>query len=269
MLKLSIWYAAFQGVLTITHLLIISIVAFFHFLLDHKFNLIEDWIYRNGWEVVVTSKLIAFGFMLKLLEIKFPEDYHFKKFLKKSFHGVKSATVVFVVFTLGYFYFLGHPIVNDIVNLNLSFTGLSYLGILFFYGIDVLLICYLRKIYPMEKRTHKLINYVLCAGMFYWAGKILAPFNRGFDLFVVFHFINCLLLLEVFEHEWFNAIMYIIALVCPLGCFVGLDPVWGTSFSFFKFSQNFGWVNILVLWLLSVVYLIRSRELVVKKKANA
>src|SRR5690606_25140720 len=50
-------------------LVTVSLISFFHFLLDHKLGVIEDWVFDKGWEIVVLVKVCAFVVVQKFVHL--------------------------------------------------------------------------------------------------------------------------------------------------------------------------------------------------------
>ena len=47
-----IYYGAYLTIYVATVLILSSIGAFFHFLLDHEISIVEAWLHNNKWEIL-------------------------------------------------------------------------------------------------------------------------------------------------------------------------------------------------------------------------
>ena len=59
MQKIGLYYLGYCGSLILIQISLVSIVAFFHFLLDHDMAVVENWLTRNAWEMLCFSKITA------------------------------------------------------------------------------------------------------------------------------------------------------------------------------------------------------------------
>jgi hypothetical protein len=67
--KILLYYFGYSILFLIFHLATISLVSFFHFLLDHDMSVIENWLYRNAWEMILLSKALAGFIIIKALQL--------------------------------------------------------------------------------------------------------------------------------------------------------------------------------------------------------
>ena len=53
------YYAVFQLIFVVLVVILSSIGAFFHFLLDHEISIVESWLHNNHWEILIVSKIFS------------------------------------------------------------------------------------------------------------------------------------------------------------------------------------------------------------------
>jgi uncharacterized membrane protein len=62
----------FLGLLMLwgVHIIELSLVSFFHFLLDHRLAVIEGWVFDKAWEMILIAKVLPILFLLKFVYLK-------------------------------------------------------------------------------------------------------------------------------------------------------------------------------------------------------
>ncbi len=66
----SEYYVAALVLMWFFHLILVSVVSFVHFQLDHSLGIIENWIFDQGWEIVTIAKLLATFVIFKFIIIR-------------------------------------------------------------------------------------------------------------------------------------------------------------------------------------------------------
>ena len=52
-------------------MIILSLSTFFHFLLDHRLGVIDDWLFEYAWQLITVSKFLGFVTLASFYVIKF------------------------------------------------------------------------------------------------------------------------------------------------------------------------------------------------------
>ena len=269
-MKPAIFYIFFQVIVILIYLVMISLVSFFHFLLGHEFQLIEAWSVRNAWEIIGLTKLLSFGLMIKIIDVRFPTETYLKNIFMRNKRPPDWSIITFVIFTYCYFYFSNSMTVSDMPISLLSLLS-AVLGSLIFYATDFFLIYAIDQAFPEQRFSHRFLNGCLFTILFYLTTKVLMPFHKELNPMIFFHYMNILFIFEIFKDKWTNPFAYILLLVCPMGVIWGFDPVWEQNYSFFKLTTRPNYAVTLILWILSIYYLYRRnkrvRSRLIRKKA--
>ena len=77
-----VYYLGFHVGVWIIQLCLISLAAFFHFLLDHDLGTIENWVFDLGWQIVIFCKVSAFFIIRSFLNITKDPVTSFKNFVQ-------------------------------------------------------------------------------------------------------------------------------------------------------------------------------------------
>lgn len=240
------------------HLIVLSIVAFFHFLLEHRMGDIQDWVFFHGWEVVGLGKIIALIIMARFIGIlsieRRPFVYLFR--FQRGFFK-KDVLMALTIFILGII-IVGDPqhIVGSEFDLYRTFV--SFLGHFIFYGSDALVILALNKFLPLKDGQWR-YQVVLFSLISFFVQKNVFLFGVGWKAEVIFALIMCFYLIR-FENDvaWIHTILAILILFAPLATFFGLDPLWGNKFSTFRFTGEVGGLEVGVFTLLILFFLKRK-----------
>ena len=82
--KQIVFYALFSMTLWGLHLIIISLVSFFHFILGHNIRTIGYWIADRGWQIIIITKLSLFYLATLFINIKLSKAYSIRAFFKNN-----------------------------------------------------------------------------------------------------------------------------------------------------------------------------------------
>lgn len=240
------------------HLLILSIVAFFHFLLNHRMADIQDWVFFHGWEILTIGKLLSLFLVSRFIGILSSERrpflhlYHFKKGILK-----KDLFISLVIFLLGVV-IVGKPVAAVNFDLNFYRLSVSLIGPLVFYGSEVLVLLSLNEYLPLKKKQWH-VQVILFSLITYLSHRALFLYGERWEGDVVFFFIFIFYTLRLRgSFGWIHPFCSIVFLILPLSAFFGLDPIWGSRFSPFVFVNKVTGLEIGVFTLVSFFYFRRK-----------
>lgn len=254
------YYVLYCSLFVVLFSSFVSIISFFHFLLDHRFIVIEEWIHRNGWELLILAKVLASFITLKFISIRVHNPTFFKKFLLKGVNSHLGYVIAVVIFMLCSLIYMGQPILKEDTADNYLYNFISYFGSICLYGFDILILAYLRALFPLRRKRERLFLMISLSIIFYLFLVIAIPFGEGMNSIVFMHMIFCLYLLELYRGSWSATLVYLILLVAPCAAILGLDPIWAERFSPFELSvqlTRFSWP---VLWLCAFIFLKVTRN---------
>lgn len=247
-------YAVFQIFFVVLVIILSSVGAFFHFLLDHEIGIVEAWLHNNQWEILIISKVASLYLLNKWFKIKLyqlrPLSVLFKELIKwpeiKSV--VTSAFMVIACLTLGKVQFIDQ-------NLGYWYYQLtSYIGLVLFFGIEFIAIAYLEEILGHKLKTPKIplfLTYLLLFGI---AFRMSVPDYYGLLPFVLLCFCSLLYLSGDQFKSWSNVVCFLLLFVAPMGALFGWDPVWGDDFSLFRLSRKLNFTFLAIIWMISFGY---------------
>lgn len=257
--KLSFNYFLYCFLFILIHLMLVSVLSFFHFLLDHEMGIVENWLSLNGWEILVLGKVLAFAVMAKFLVVNTNEKNIFFQHISHMERLPSKRVVAIIIFLLIMFYSLLNQFGGGIQSnqiLDQLFLS-SYLGSIFFYGIDILFLIFLGRIFQI-KLKYSLPTFLTCLILFFISSKIVLPYTGKYAVFLIVHFS---LLFYLSSHQNIgNIISYLALVVAPLSSFLGVDLVWDNSYSVFTYSKQLPVLGVLLIWGVALGYYQRSYQ---------
>jgi hypothetical protein len=260
--KMIIFYCMYNMFVVSLTLSLVSLMAFFHFQLDHDMATIENWLQRNGWEIIIVVKAISLFFVTKLVSLRSPIDINLLQFLKKSFKSPDYYIVIIILFL----YFTSASIINiSPVADNQRFlfsVMLSYVGTIAFYFIDLFIILFLLSFFKIIKNKEIFMLCLSCSCLFMLTTYISVPYSRDYIYIPVISFVNLLYWLNVKNPNWSNVMAGLILLIGPISAFFGLDLIWGHENAWYLIKLQTPAFFLIMLWILAFFYshFVRNRK---------
>jgi len=248
------WWVFYMSVFVVTHVVLSSIGAFFHFLLDHEISIVEGWLHKNGWELTIFSKIFSFFILQKFLQIRLYRPQSLKKFLKDQWRMPNQNLIISIIFLFVMLVYFGKPSFQP-QNYSFFFYHLiTYCSFTLWFLIDYFALVQLRDLFDLENKTLSRWLYVLYFLTFYLSFKMIIPDYFSVSLIIFLHFITLLFITGAKFKQWPNIFFYLVLFASPLATLFGIDPVWGTDFSPFKFQRMPHSAFLLTIWMISLAY---------------
>ena len=218
-------------------LVIVSLISFFHFLLDHKLGVIEDWVFDKGWEIVVLVKVLSFLVIQKFVHLPSLSRQPFRDMVIETWK-IPSRNL-FALCIAGFLIsiFSAVPITNFHQGANIFKAVISYTSISILFLLDVLMIISIRYHNGFGIWGNRFAILIL-ALLFWFANKVLFPFAVGFGAREFFLHLAVLQLAMWGRDNWADPVFFIAFIIAPMAALIGLDPVWGDRFSMFTSSSH-------------------------------
>ncbi len=241
---------AYYGLTGLFQLLIVSIISFFHFLLDHKLGVIEDWIFDKGWEIVVIGKVLSFILVQKFVQLPSGSRQPFRDLVIETWKRPSRQIFALCIASFLIFMLTCAPLVNSNYHASIFKMMISYIGITVLVLLDVLLLLSLRFHHgfsPWESRlTIVIMSLVYCLG-----NDVLFPFAQAFGMREFFLHLVTLQLAVWGRDNWSDAAFFVGLVTAPMAALIGLDPVWGAKFSLFYASSSAGIASSISIWIIA------------------
>jgi hypothetical protein len=219
------------------HTLVISVFSFLHFLLGHNLQIIEEWIYHYGLTIVCLSKLISFFIIIKFISLR---SVHRRPLRLSIIQGLQAPREIHLIgffsLFLGVIFLMRPELKIDIFDYWQK-TFANYIGTVFYYFIDFFVYYSSRQYLPRPSKGG-LLFYVLYALFFFIFGKGTFLYMEGLGPHVFFSFLLVLIFSEVGPLNWLVSSLFILLFIAPISSFLGLDPMYGTKYTFFKIEQS-------------------------------
>jgi len=245
MLTMLVFYFIFW----LSHLFLISVISFFHFLLEHRLGIIEDWIFYQGWEIVMISKGFAFFIIVKFLTIRVDFKISLTRLLKQHLSIIPVHMFILSFAMLFSFLLWMRPGLSPESNFYPLRMVVCYFGNILFFGTDLLILWILglielNKSNSLDKHSKReLFSWkmalvpLMLAAFPYLAAKWIFLYETNINVLIMFWAYFICLPLQIDMSSPSPSLFILAAVVAPLNSLIGLDPLWGHNFSPFLASE--------------------------------
>jgi hypothetical protein len=130
----------------------------------------------------------------------------------------------------------------------------SYLGLFLFFGIEFIVIAYLKDIFdPKHEAPFELLG-ILYVVLFIISFRLCVPDYYELLPYIIFCFSTLIFLSGKEFKNWSNVVCFLLVFVAPMGSVFGLDPIWGDDFSPFPVKSKLALPFLLIIWMVSFSY---------------
>ena len=253
--KQMILYCLFYVILWGVHLILISLVSFFHLLLEHNIRTIGDWIGDRGWGLIIISKVSVFYLAMLFVNLKTKKIFSLKSYFRNSIQKPRIEVIVtlffLVIATLG----LGEIEFNKTMIVEVNRLILSIIGSFVFFAVDYVLLVILDVFYPVREEQLRLKRMIILPLLFYFFSAATFVYEQTITLKLYAFFILLVYSGEWRRKNWTLPAIFLIAFVVPAFSILGLDPVWGEIYSPMAASRQISTTSVFILIIFAIGYL--------------
>lgn len=248
------YYASFQLLYVVIFIILSSIGAFFHFLLDHEISIVEAWLHNNHWEILITAKLISLFLLNRWFHVRLYQLKSIRELVRELVHWPEPKAIVISFFMITSYLYLGGVIYTG-QNLGYWYYHLaSYLGLFLYFAIEFIVIAYLDGVLNKKEHPSFLWLSLSYTVLFSISFRLSVPDYYQLLPYVVLCFSSLMYLSGKSFKSWSNVVCFLMVFVAPMGSLFGLDPVWGEDFSPFKVKTKLGLSFLAAIWMVSFCY---------------
>lgn len=248
------YYGSYQLLLVIIFIILSSIGAFFHFLLNHEISIVESWLHNNHWEILIVAKLLSLFFLNRWFKVRLYQMKSIRELIKELVKWPDPKAIVISFFMMvSYLSLSGVSYAEQ--NISYWYYHLtSFLGLFLYFGIEFIVIAYLDDILNQTEQPPYLWLGISYTVIFTLAFRASVPDYYGLLPYVVFCFSTLMYLSGKFFKSWSNVLCFLVVFVAPMGSLFGMDPVWGDDFSPFTVKSKLSLPFLAVIWMVSFFY---------------
>ena len=250
--KRLIPYAFYNFIFFISYLLIISIFAFFHFMLGHKFNLIEIWVQENIWIILIFSKLMSFFLIYQYYKVQNLGDSLIQQYFIKPFHYPLQSFYVVLFFLLIFSIVELRPQFNERWSFLIMMVHL--VGHIIYFATDFLVVSYLIKRKKLNSRGDAVLTILLSSLGFGMLSYIIISSKDNFSFYFIFEFF----LMIFFYHKyksWIASAWVLLLFIVVLNILLGQDIFYEDDIGLFRCEQNLSAQQIVIAFTIGLLYL--------------
>ena len=249
------FYSLFYLCLWSFHLVIISLISFFHLLLGHNIRTIGDWIGDRGWLLIIFAKVSIFYLALQFIRLKSKKLNLLKSYLQNSIQLPRREIFVVVAFMLTGLAGIGKIGFNHSYIFELHRILYSIVGTFVIFSVDYALIVVFEIFFPVETDQQKRLKLFVFPLLFYLFTYITFIYEQNVSFRLYAYFFLVLYLGEWRRRNWTLPLLFLVAFLVPIHSFMGLDPVWGANYTFFSAQRPVGTFSLFILVGIAVGYL--------------
>ena len=249
------YYAFFYFILWSMHLILISLISYFHLLLNHNIRTIGDWIGDRGWTLIIISKLLIFYLAMQFISLKNKKLSLLKSYFRNSIQFPRKEIVAALLFLLIALMGLGSIGFNRSMIFEIDRIAFSTIGTFVFFSIDYALLVVLEIFFPLNNNLDQKRKLFLFPLLFYFFTNATFIYEQTVSLKLYAYFFLLLYAGEWRRRNWTIPMLFLIAFCVPSYSLFGLDPVWGSSYSLFSMERAISTFSIFVLIAFAVTYL--------------
>lgn len=258
--KQILFYSLFCFVLWLFHLMVISIITFFHFLLNHNIRTVGDWISDRGWQIIILSKVLIFYLATLFINLKLSKNLSWSSLTRDHFQNIRSKLHVSLMFLVLGAMITGGMGSNSSFIFSLFRTLLIMLGIFIFFTVDYMVIYILDHLYPLRRRSYKILKTFIFPVLFYLFSSMTFKYEQNISANLFCFFLLLMYLGEWRRKNWTYPLLGLFVFIIPSYVLFGADPVWGVLHSPFVITGLTSFKYTLALVGVSIGYLEYDRQ---------
>ena len=253
--KQVVIYFLFYALLWGFHLILISLISFFHLLLDHNIRTIGDWIGDRGWTLIIISKVIVFYLVMLFVNLKTKKLYSVKSYFRNSIQTPRLEVFVAILFLLIGLLGLGEMTFNSTMIVEVYRLVLSIVGTLIFFAVDYVLLVILDVFYPIRDESQRLQRIFILPLLFYIFSAATFVYEQTISFKLYAFFLLLLYTGEWRRKNWTLPALFLVAFIVPCYSLMGLDPVWGEAYAPIIATKKIGTTSLFILIGFALAYL--------------
>lgn len=253
--KQILYYFFFYAILWGFHLILISLVSYFHLLLNHNIRTIGDWIGDRGWTLIIIAKGVVFYLAMLFVNLKTKKIFSLKSYFRNSIQTPRLEFFVTIFFLLIGVLGIGEIKFNQTMIFELHRLILSVVGTFIFFAVDYVLLVILEVFYPIRDEAVRLKRIILLPLLFYFFSAATFVYEQTISMKIY-----ALFLLLVYSGEWRRKnwtlpALFLVLFIIPVFSLMGLDPVWGEIYSPMAASKKIPSSSFFILIAFAIGYL--------------
>jgi hypothetical protein len=253
--KQIIIYFCFYVFLWGFHLILISLISFFHLLLEHNIRIIGDWIGDRGWTLIIISKLVVFYLTMLFVNLRTKKIFSLKSYFRNSIQTPRLEVFVTNVFLLIGLLGLGEMSLNKTMIIEVDRLLLSIIGTFIFFATDYILLVILDVFYPVREESLRTKRIFLFPLLFYFFTAATFVYEQTITMKLYALFLILMYSGEWRRKNWTLPALFLLTFIIPTFSFLGFDPVWGEIYAPLAAGRKVGTISFFVLVTFGLGYL--------------
>jgi hypothetical protein len=229
------------------HLILISLISFFHLLLEHNIRIIGDWISDRGWTLIIISKAVVFYLTMLFVNLKTKKISSLKSYFRNSIQTPRLEVFVTIVFLLLGLLGLGEMILNRTMIIEVDRLIFSIVGTFVFFAVDYVLLVILDVFYPVREENLRTKRIFLFPLLFYFFTSATFVYEQTITMKLYAFFVLLMYSGEWRRKNWTLPALFLVTFIIPTYTFLGFDPVWGEIYAPMAAGRKVGTISFFIL----------------------
>jgi hypothetical protein len=248
-------YLWFNLIIVFISGILLSIIAFFHFLLGHELSVIENWANMHYWEFLIIIKFsLLFGYK-KWFELNYFKKFSLREFFKTWHWQWNQRMIIFIFFmNIMLHFLLKENLTYVATSIGAYNIFITVLGISSLFFVDYFFIQWISYIFSEETKWNKVHFTIILTCIFCLGTYLYLPHMQEKVFLFGFIFAGLWLHSFLWMKSSLDIILYILGICVPLSVLWGFDPVWGDEFSFFKLAKMPNFLILIGWWMIGISY---------------
>ena len=255
------YYVLFYLVMWSLHLILISLISYFHLLLNHNIRTIGDWIGDRGWALIITSKILIFYLASQFIRLKSKKINLVRDYFRNNMQFPRKEILVALFFLLIGLMGLGNIGINRNLIFELDRILFSIVGTFVFFGVDYALLIVLEIFFPLYEQKEKNKKLFIFPLLFYLFTTATFIYEQTVTIKLYAFFLLLMYVGEWRRSNWTVPLLFLVAFLIPCYSFFGLDPVWNANYTFFRMERSISSFSFFVLISFAIGYLYRFQKI--------
>lgn len=237
------------------HLILISLISFFHLLLEHNIRIIGDWIADRGWTLIIITKVVVFYLTMLFVNLRTKKIFSLKSYFRNSVQTPRLEVFVTNVFLILGLMGLGEMALNKTMIIEVDRLFFSILGTFVFFATDYVLLVILDVFYPIREEGMRLKRIFFFPLLFYFFTAATFVYEQTITFKLYAFFLLLMYSGEWRRKNWTLPALFLITFIIPTYSLLGFDPVWGEIYAPFASGRRVGTISFFVLIFFALAYL--------------
>jgi hypothetical protein len=199
--------------------------------------------------------MIVFVIVYQFIKLKTDYVLLIKNYFKNAIQWPRQEMYVCLLFLLVGLISLGKIEWNNSLIFEIDRIILSAFGTFLFFALDFVFLVVMELLFPVSDDVENIKKMLVFSFLFYCFTYITFQYEQNISLKLFAYFFLLLYTGTWRRPNWTLPLIFLVLFIVPVFSLLGLDPVWGHSFTLFKSLKQISTFSIFTLIIFAIGYL--------------